>query len=649
MTVTTWGELHVGDEVLGRDGHPWRVLSREAVRDRWLAAGTGGAHDMFELQSVESGRTVKAARPLGEVLTLSTRADHTPEASACDALVGAGFSLTLIREGPMSEQAINPCNHPADSRSILNDGRHYCTACFETTYTPDGAPPERVNGKVDTVKPASNPRMGVDATGIEWTIPDHVPDAESCSFGVHPTEFLVQSDAALPMTCGLCGAEPGKPVERAEPRHEHTPIKIMDGSWWCPGCKETVLGPEVVTLDVAPPAAGDEPITLLSDDQRTLLSDRPALTLADVARIHDVPEALLSDPAPTVASVTVTEPDAFSDPAPRANAASGHYEPPRDQWGRYKLPHPVTGVEQGWTRATTLARVLADEYNLERWKLRQVAIGLATAPDLIALAASAPRDDKATLNDVVKKAMNRAESDRGANLGTALHAFTHRRARGETIESMRVPSALIGDLEAYERCMREHALTELPDLVERIVVNTKVGAAGTFDRIVAQRPGKVNAAPMSVLDLKTAKSLEYSFLEIAIQLAIYAHADYLWHPPTGTYTQMPTDGTVDLFRALVLHLPVGAAQGTLWAVNIHEGWEYAQLAERARQARNGSKGLGWLVEPDPETLLIHRVSKAASQADIAALWDRHAPAGAWTDAVQAAAVERLERLAVVAP
>lgn len=630
MTVTTWGELHVGDEVLGRDGHSWQVLSREAVRDRWLAAGSGGAHDMFELQSVESGRTVKAARPLTEVLTLVTRADHTPEASACDALVRAGFSLTLIREGPMSEQATNPCSHPADSRSILNDGRHYCTACFETTYTPDGAPSERVNGKVDTVKPASNPRMGVDATGIEWTIPDHVPDAESCSFGVHPLDFLQDLPGGM-RGCALCtfsgiawgASAPAEP----EPRHEHTPIKIMDGSWWCPGCKETVLGPEVVTLDVAPPAAGDEPTSTLTDDQR----------------------ALLSDPAPTVASVTVTEPDAFSDPAPRANAASEHYEPPRDQWGRYKLPHPVTGVEQGWTRATTLARVLADEYNLERWKLRQVAIGLATAPDLIALAASAPRDDKATLNDVVKKAMNRAESDRGANLGTALHAFTHRRARGETIESMRVPPALIGDLEAYERCMREHALTELPDLVERIVVNTKVGAAGTFDRIVAQRPGKVNAAPMSVLDLKTAKSLEYSFLEIAIQLAIYAHADYLWHPATGTYTQMPADGTVDLFRALVLHLPVGAAQGTLWAVNIHEGWEYAQLAERARQARNGSKGLGWLVEPDPETLLIHRVSKAASQADIAALWDRHAPAGAWTDAVQAAAVERLERLAVVAP
>lgn len=638
MSTATWADLHVGDEVLGRDGHPWRVLMREPVRDRWLAAGAGGAHDLFELQSTASGRTVKAARPLSEVIALVTRADHSEEKRACDALAAAGFTLALIREGPMSESSKNPCDHPADSRSILNDGRHYCTACFDTTYDPNGGAPAPVDSKRDQVAPAG-PRKGVDASGIEWDIPEHVPDHESCSFGVHPVTFLVQADAALPLTCGLCGAEPGKPVER-EP-HVHDPVAIMDGSTWCRDCKQTLSAP------------GEQLVIVTAVDAETAVLDPVSPTPAAIDEVTG-----MSDPAATVASVTVTsEPapppvDAFSDPAPRA-VPDGHYEPPRDQWGRYKLPHPVTGVEQGWTRATTLARVLADEYNLERWKLRQVALGISTAPDLIALAASCKPDDKATLNDVAKKAMARAESDRGANLGTALHAFTHRRARGESIEAMRVPSALIGDLEAYERCMKEHALTEVPDLVERIVVNTKIGAAGTFDRIVRQLPGKVHAAPMSVLDLKTAKSLEYSFLEIAIQLAIYAHADYLWDPSmnggAGGYIPMPADGSVDLFRALVLHLPVGLAQPVLWAVNIHEGWEYAQLAERARQARNGSKGLGWLVEPDPETLLIHRVSQCRSQAEIAALWDRHAPAGVWTDAVQAAAVGQLERLAVVAP
>src|SRR5262245_28327874 len=155
----------MGDEVLGRDGRPWRVLSREAVKgDRWLAAGSGGANDMFELQSTASGRTVKAARPLSEVVTLVARGDHSEERRACDALAGAGFSMQLIREGPMSDAlatAANPCEHPADSRSVLNDGRHYCTACFDTTYDPNGEALGPVNAKTDAIKPAG-PRVGLD-------------------------------------------------------------------------------------------------------------------------------------------------------------------------------------------------------------------------------------------------------------------------------------------------------------------------------------------------------------------------------------------------------------------------------------------------------------------------------------------------------
>jgi hypothetical protein len=438
-----------------------------------------------------------------------------------------------------------------------------------------------------------------------------------------------------------------RPVE-----HVHEPIKIMDGSTWCRTCKTTLLD---APMTVGESEAWVDPVAVALTPEA--ISEAAALNslrdqaVAMVARVHDVPVELLSDPAPTVASVTVTEraaaPDVFADPAPRLGA-SGHYEPPRDQWGRYKLPHPVTGKEQGWTRATTLARALADTYKLEQWGLRQAVRGIATAPDLIALAASADPDDRATLNDVAKKAQARAESDRGANLGTALHAFTHRRARGESLESLRAPAALLPDLAAYEVTMKAHGLTEPVDLVERIVVNTKVGAAGTFDRIVTQPAGKAHAAPMAVLDLKTAKGLEYSWLEIAVQLAIYAHADYMWDHVAGAYVPMPTDGTVDLFRALVLHLPVGKGVGTLYAVNIHEGWEYAQMAERVRLARNGSKGLGWLVEPDPETYLIHRVS-IADQAELARLWEVHHPAGQWTDAVHAAAVERTERLSAVAP
>ena len=58
-------------------------------------------------------------------------------------------------------------------------------------------------------------------------------------------------------------------------------------------------------------------------------------------------------------------------------------EPPMDQWGRYKIPDPITGKDRSWTRATTWAKTVADTHALTKWELRMAAIGLARRPDLL--------------------------------------------------------------------------------------------------------------------------------------------------------------------------------------------------------------------------------------------------------------------------
>lgn len=315
----------------------------------------------------------------------------------------------------------------------------------------------------------------------------------------------------------------------------------------------------------------------------------------------------------------------------------------RDRWGRYVLPDPVTGKERAWTRATTVARTLADEYNLTLWKLRQVAKGLALRPDLIAGAAAAdPESDKKTLDDIAEKAMERAGSSSGATMGTALHAFAHRLGLGESMASLGVPAPLDKDLAAYVDTLSRHRLRILPALCERIVVLPELGVAGTFDNIVEQPSGVTKSEPLSLFDLKTAKSVDYSMLEIAIQLALYAHAPLMWNPGTQTYEPMPP---VDMNRALVLHLPVGKAHGQIYGVNIIEGWEDAQLAMRVREARSRGKGMAWLVDPEPADLAMHRVVKAGSQADLAQLWEQLHPQGLWTEEVNAAATARMTELA----
>lgn len=337
---------------------------------------------------------------------------------------------------------------------------------------------------------------------------------------------------------------------------------------------------------------------------------------------------------------TTLKPDPFS--APAAVAPTSDDGVKRDRWGRYLLPDPETGKERAWTRVTTVAKTLADEYNLTLWKLRMVAKGMALRPDLVAGAAAADLDaDKKTLNGIAEQAMDRAGSGAGANLGTALHTFAERVDRGDATAAHDIPEALRADLAEYTATLRRHRLTTHPTLIERIVIVPALGVAGTFDRIVQQPAGVAKAKPLSVLDLKTGKDLQYGWLEIAIQQAFYANASFMWNPTSGSYEPMPE---VDRDRALVLHLPVGKAHGELYGVNLIEGWEFAQLAMRVREVRSGAKGLGWLVDPEPEDLAAHLVRKAQTQQDLAQLWDRFHPLGQWTEEVNAAAAARWEEI-----
>lgn len=311
----------------------------------------------------------------------------------------------------------------------------------------------------------------------------------------------------------------------------------------------------------------------------------------------------------------------------------------RDRHGRYMLPDPESGQERSWTRVTTLARTLADEYGLNQWAKRMVAKGIATRPDLTAGAAAADVNDRATLNSIVKQAEEAAGAKSGGNLGTALHNFTQRLDRGEPLSRLGAPAPLDADLAAYVGGLKLAKLTAQPEYVERIVVAPELGVAGTFDRLVSG-PG---VDGLAVFDLKSAKDVSYSWLEIAIQLACYAHATHMWDPAAEQYLPMPN---VDRHRGLVMHLPVGKAHAQVYGVDLIKGWAFAQLASSVRSARSEARNLSWLVKPDDQsTLALHHVSRAASREELAALWDRLHPKGLWTEEVNSAAITRATELA----
>jgi len=249
-------------------------------------------------------------------------------------------------------------------------------------------------------------------------------------------------------------------------------------------------------------------------------------------------------------------------------------EPRRDRWGRYLLPDPVTGEERAWTRATTLANTLSDPWGLVDWKMRMVAKGVATRDDLRALASSLPLDSgKKQLNKVAQDAIEYAGGSSGRNMGTALHEWTAQSDRGDPPA---VPEPWVFDLDAYNAALELYGVRTVPGLVEQIVCIPDLGVAGTFDRIVLWDPEAY------IADVKTAASLDYSWLEIAVQLAIYANAEWIWNERDEAWEHLPK---VNQSQGLVIHLPIGQARCDLFWVDLEIGWEAVTLAVDVREWR----------------------------------------------------------------
>ena len=285
--------------------------------------------------------------------------------------------------------------------------------------------------------------------------------------------------------------------------------------------------------------------------------------------------------------------------AGRGRRTRAEKEVPLDRYNRYVLPDPETGEEKAWTRATTYAGAVKETFGIARWENRLLAQGLALSPDLLAVAAldvaergtnnfnvAVPGNREANdrLDKAIANAMERAGSSQAATLGTTMHRFTELLDSGEDLGPL-LPW-IKADLDAYVATMEHHGFTPLA--IERIVCVPELGVAGTLDRILSRGDAYIG-------DQKGGKDLGYSEAEISIQLALYAHASYLWDD--GQWVPMPP---VDQSRAVVMHLPTGEARCDLYWVDIAAGWEMAtEVCGRVREWRN-RKGL--FVRMDSEAL-----------------------------------------------
>ena len=240
-----------------------------------------------------------------------------------------------------------------------------------------------------------------------------------------------------------------------------------------------------------------------------------------------------------------------------------------DSYNRYVLPDPGTGKDRAWTRATTWAGAVKETFALDRWSRRMEAHGFAMRADLLATVAAdvssyGPGNfterDCSRLDEAITQAQGHAGSTVAATFGTVMHRFTELLDEsGEMPET--VPAPLDRDLAAYRATMTAHGFESVA--IERIVCVPDLGVAGTLDRVLSRGGAYIG-------DLKTGANLGYSWGEIAIQLALYAHAAFIWNG--DGWDPM---GPVDQERAVVMHLPIGSGDCTLYWVDIAAGWDVA--------------------------------------------------------------------------
>lgn len=267
-------------------------------------------------------------------------------------------------------------------------------------------------------------------------------------------------------------------------------------------------------------------------------------------------------------------------------------------------------VPGGMRRTTNLAGAFAETRALSRWEQEQAFIGLVRDPslyeqltmhvrrgDLDGVDMQALRDHlefrkvlSGTPGDEDTCLIGQAKRAAGANIarekGTLRHTVWEYRAEtGELIGTDGINTQIV----ALETLLAANHLERVPGLSERTIRNTEVECAGRFDDILCD----TRTGEMFIADLKTKAREFFTWLEIDIQLAVYARAAWMLSqgPSFGdrTFYVAGPLGMVNQERGVVLHMPSDGAPPRLRRADLVRGWSNALLAKRIVDERAWAK------------------------------------------------------------
>jgi hypothetical protein len=295
---------------------------------------------------------------------------------------------------------------------------------------------------------------------------------------------------------------------------------------------------------------------------------------------------------------------------------------PRDGYDRPLVVPKAGGKPVAHSRTTTFIDCIEDKSNIADWAKRQVLLGAAAKPSLLDAAREAG-DDKSKLGALAEAAMEAAGAHDKREKGTELHNFSEYADAGLALPES-ASEADRADMAAY---MMATVDFEMVDVEQFCVVNA-LCCAGTYDRSLRYTgpgplPGMRFENELLMGDLKTGGSAAYGALKMAAQLAVYSRAEMYDHTlfpvPPLTARMKPSDDPakdykrrLDLFKktefpadvaekayssigpinqewGVIIHLPSGSGEATLYWANLTLGWEAAQEALIIRDLRARGK------------------------------------------------------------
>ena len=265
--------------------------------------------------------------------------------------------------------------------------------------------------------------------------------------------------------------------------------------------------------------------------------------------------------------------------------------PPRDRNGWPIIPLPgSTGVELKAFRPSGLSDALEDKFGLQQWASRVRMIGAGRLPSLAAQAAPLdPTGDRSELDGLAEAAFQAGGGGEKAGLGTSMHSWLERLTLDPEGTLSKAPENVVADLAAIAQCLSDNNIEayETPGRrwVEPFTITSlpcDQWAAGSPDMIATVQGSKTPA----IVDLKTGRDPRRAPMSPAIQLAVYAYAEWAWWAKDEPLELAP-EKREDV--GYILHAPFGTGTCELVELNLVEGWEAAMLATYVREARRDMK------------------------------------------------------------